>query len=199
MVAATVLGLVEKSCEGETQEQESLPTGSHSPLTSNPNQSNRIGCTCKSRPYISTSTIAPYAFQCVRQWRATAVAERQQREREDEVVSEAQTYLLRLRAQRLLHTWRGCAKDEISKRTKEARADSHYHHVLQMKGFVAWCDNHKATLRKKHLSKLSARFNNSRVLSTCYAKWRIQVRQEKVFGWRGYICSVIIIGSLWMS
>lgn len=120
--------------------------------------------------------------QHLKQWQTAAVTSKQERESENETVQEAVSHLLRLKVVRMLRCWRAFAEEEFSERMREARAARHYHQLLQHRVFMAWKDRHMTMIRKRVLKVQCGRFENSRLLSSCYVKWRWQVSFESECG-----------------
>lgn len=119
----------------------------------------------------------------MREWRGVIVTNRQEMEREEEMVSEARAQLTRLRLVRVLQTWR----ERVYERVLEARATLHHQQWLKQRVLLAWKYSHVTLLRKRMLRAQGEMFENSRLLSSCYIRWRQQVRVGECNTYQGVL------------
>lgn len=114
-------------------------------------------------------------MQVLRCWRELAVTERIHREEANRQVETAKSHLSLARARRILRRWREEVEEGRRERVCLWRAVKHYHQKLGRKALRAWLVRLRLTQRKTALSQRCDWFESSRLLASCYSKWRLQV------------------------
>ena len=98
------------------------------------------------------------------------------REEEDERMETIQSHLTWARAQRTLWRWREKVKVRKYENACIRRADLHYQQKVTRKVLTFWLTRLHLIRRKEELNRKCDWFVNSRLLASCYSKWRLQVR-----------------------
>lgn len=103
-----------------------------------------------------------------------------QKQAEDEMLHESLVQLQRLKLFQIFTLWRKRVSFNTAQRLSEERAQLHHKKNMLAKCLTAWHTYHRLQLRKTLLQRQGVWFENTRLLSLTYARWRVQVGTQNL-------------------